>query len=46
MDSAPTVKVSIKWNKQVFNDVELNMSEDIETFKGQVYALSNVPVDK
>ena len=46
MDSAPTIKVSIKWNKQVFEDVELNMAEDIETFKGQVYALSNVPVDK
>ena len=34
MDSAPTIKISIKWNKQVFNDVEFNLSEDIEMFKG------------
>jgi ubiquitin carboxyl-terminal hydrolase 14 len=46
MDSAPTIKVSVKWQKQVFEDVELNMNEDIEMFKGQIYALSNVPVDK
>ena len=46
MEAAPTIKVSVKWNKQVFNDVELNLSEDIATFKAQVYALSNVPVDK
>lgn len=46
MDSAPTVKVSVKWNKQVFDDVEINLSDDILTFKSQVYALSNVPVDK
>lgn len=46
MDSHPTIKVSIKWNKQVFDGVELNQSEDILTFKSQVYALSNVPVDK
>ena len=46
MEAAPTIKVSVKWNKQVFNDVELNLSEDISTFKAQVYALSNVPVEK
>lgn len=46
MEAAPTIKVSVKWNKQVFEDVELNLSDDIATFKGQVYALSNVPVDK
>lgn len=46
MDSAQTIKVSIKWNKQVFEDVELNMSDDIALFKGQVYALTDVPVDK
>ena len=46
MEAAPTIKVSIKWNKQVFEDVELNLADDITTFKGQVYALSNVPVEK
>ena len=40
------VKVSIKWGKQVFDDIEVNLSEDIATFKVQVYALTNVPVDK
>ena len=40
-----TIKVSVKWNKQVFNDVEINLAEDIATFKAQVYALSNVPVE-
>lgn len=30
----------------MFDDVELNLSEDIMTFKCQVYALSNVPVEK
>lgn len=40
------VKVSIKWGKQVFDDVEVNLSEDIATFKVQVYALTNVPVEK
>lgn len=33
MDSAPTIKVSVKWNKQVFDDVELNLADDILTFK-------------
>ena len=40
------VKVSIKWAKQLFKDVEVNLAEDIFTFKCQVYALTNVPVDK
>ena len=43
---ATKITVQIKWNKQVFDDVELDMSQDIEQFKGQIYALTNVPVDK
>ena len=27
------VKVSIKWNKQLFEGVELNMNESIKIFK-------------
>lgn len=34
MESAPIIKVNIKWNKQVFKDIELNMNDDILTFKG------------
>lgn len=30
----------------MFEDVEINLSDDILTFKGQVYALSSVPVEK
>lgn len=41
-----TIKVSIKWGKQVFNDVEVDLSQDIALFKSQIYALTNVPVDK
>ena len=40
------IKVSVKWNKQVFDDVEINLSEDISLFKSQIYALTNVPLDK
>ena len=39
-------KLNIKWNKQVFNDIEVDLNDDIATFKCQVYALTNVPVDK
>lgn len=41
-----TIKVSIKWGKQTFSDIELDLSQDITLFKSQVYALTNVPVDK
>ena len=41
-----TVKVNIKWNKQLFETVELDMNESIETFKAQIFTLTNVPVEK
>ena len=41
-----TIKVSIKWGKQVFTDVELDTNEEILLFKSQVYALTSVPVEK
>lgn len=41
-----TVKVQIKWGKQLFNDVEINLEDDIMTFKCQIYALTNVPIEK
>jgi ubiquitin carboxyl-terminal hydrolase 14 len=39
-------KVNVKWGKQTFKDVELNTEDDATTFMSQLYALSNVPVDK
>ena len=45
MEKSSTIKVSVKWNKQVFSDVEIDLSDDIPTFKAQIYALSNVPVE-
>ena len=39
-------KVNVKWGKQTFKEVELDTSEDATTFMTQLYALSNVPVDK
>jgi ubiquitin carboxyl-terminal hydrolase 14 len=41
-----TITVSIKWGKQTFTDVNIDLNDDIQTFKGQIYALSNVPVEK
>ncbi len=38
--------VSLKWNKQTFNDFEVDTSLDVPTFKAQIYALTSVPVDK
>eukprot|EP01118_Nematostelium_gracile_P018856 TRINITY_DN8525_c0_g1_i1.p1 TRINITY_DN8525_c0_g1~~TRINITY_DN8525_c0_g1_i1.p1 ORF type:complete len:475 (-),score=155.12 TRINITY_DN8525_c0_g1_i1:20-1444(-) len=36
------VKVSIKWGKQKFDDIELDLNEPPVVFKGQIYALTNV----
>jgi ubiquitin carboxyl-terminal hydrolase 14 len=41
-----TIKVQIKWGKQLFDDVEVNLADDIMTFKCQIYALTNVPIEK
>lgn len=40
------VKVNIKWGKQMFNDVDCDLSEDIATFKVLIYSLTNVPIEK
>ena len=41
-----TITLSIKWGKQLFKDIEVDLSQDIATFKAQVYAISRVPVEK
>ena len=38
--------MNIKWNKTTLNDLELDTTSDVLTFKTQIYALTNVPVDK
>lgn len=41
-----SITVNVKWGKQMFEDIELDLSDDIATFKCQLYALTNVPVEK
>ena len=36
----------MKWNSQVFKDIELDVSQDVLTFKTQLYALTSVPIEK
>jgi len=40
------VKVNIKWGKQLLKDIDVDLSEDVSSFKVIVYSLTNVPVDK
>ena len=35
-----TIPVKIKWNKQQFDDVELDLSGDVQQFKMQLYSLT------
>lgn len=41
-----SIKLQVKWGKKVFDDVDLNLEDDITTFKCQLYALTNVPIEK
>lgn len=38
--------VNIKWNKTTLQDIDLDLNDEVLTFKTQIYALTNVPVDK
>lgn len=38
--------VNIKWGKEQFSGVEVDTNEEVLVFKSQIYALTNVPVDK
>jgi len=38
--------VVIKWNKQTFNDFEMDPTLGVEVLKAQLFDVSNVPVDK
>lgn len=40
------VKVNVKWGKEAFNDVELDLDQPPLVFKSQLFALSAVPPDR
>jgi ubiquitin carboxyl-terminal hydrolase 14 len=40
------LKVSVKWGKQKFDNIELNTNEPPTVFKAQVFALTGVPPDR
>lgn len=41
-----TVKVSVKWQSEVFNDVEVDQSSPIELLNAQLFGLTNVPPER
>ncbi|CAF0845461.1 unnamed protein product [Didymodactylos carnosus] len=41
-----TVKVSIKWNKEVFKDIEVDMTMPPAVLKAQLFSLTNVPIER
>ena len=38
--------VNVKWGKELFIGIEVDTNEEVLVFKSQIYALSNVPVEK
>ena len=46
MDVGQPIKVNIKWGKKMLEGVEIDLSQDIMTFKCQVYSQTFVPVEK
>ncbi|KAM0881095.1 hypothetical protein ACQ4PT_033166 [Festuca glaucescens] len=40
------VTVSVKWQKQVFSDIEIDTSQSPFVFKAQLYALTGVPPER
>ena len=40
------VKVTIKWNKNVYNDVELDTSAPVSAFRQTLQTLTSVPVER
>ncbi|EEY57712.1 ubiquitin carboxyl-terminal hydrolase, putative [Phytophthora infestans T30-4] len=41
-----TTKVSVKWGKQVFQDVVVDKSAPVAVLKAQLYTLTSVPVER
>jgi ubiquitin carboxyl-terminal hydrolase 14 len=40
------VKVSVKWGKEKYDDVELDTSQDLQAFRAVLYSITNVPPQK
>ncbi|KAG2449717.1 hypothetical protein HYH02_005244 [Chlamydomonas schloesseri] len=41
-----TVKLNVKWGKESFSDIEVDLSQSPLVFKAQLFALTGVPVDR
>ncbi|PNW70587.1 hypothetical protein CHLRE_17g726050v5 [Chlamydomonas reinhardtii] len=41
-----TVKLNVKWGKESFNDIEVDLSQPPLVFKAQIFALTGVPVER
>lgn len=39
------VKVNVKWNKEKY-EVDVDPSEPVSSFKGQLYSLTMVPIER
>lgn len=42
----PVFSIKVKWGKEIFKNVEVDTDCDVEDFKAQLYALSNVPIER
>lgn len=42
----PVFSIKVKWGKELFKNVEVDTDSDIIDFKAQLYALSQVPIDR
>lgn len=40
------LKINIKWNKEKFDNVEVDLSAGVSALKEKIYALTNVPKDR
>jgi hypothetical protein len=45
-DNMGAVKVTVKWGKETFSDVEARLDESPLVFKSQLFALTGVPPDR
>lgn len=44
--TAEMVLVKLKWNKVTFDNVELDAAKPVSAFKGKIYEITNVPVER
>eukprot|EP00276_Gloeochaete_wittrockiana_P016368 CAMPEP_0184352268 /NCGR_PEP_ID=MMETSP1089-20130417/62923_1 /TAXON_ID=38269 ORGANISM="Gloeochaete wittrockiana, Strain SAG46.84" /NCGR_SAMPLE_ID=MMETSP1089 /ASSEMBLY_ACC=CAM_ASM_000445 /LENGTH=56 /DNA_ID=CAMNT_0026686551 /DNA_START=49 /DNA_END=216 /DNA_ORIENTATION=+ len=42
----PSYNLTIKWGKEVFQNISLDTESTPEDFKAQLYALTNVPIER